>query len=157
MNIREAEIRIRELIDEYAPEGTIFAWDRATKRFGCCGYKKNRRTGEYHGFKITVSKALTELNTWEEVRKVALHEIAHARTAVHGHDAVWRRECLAIGGDGKRCYVDENHGGVVKAIPTKYIGTCPLCGAKFPRNRRCDAYHCNKNYRIVWNTNKAVA
>lgn len=157
MTLFEMETEIRKLIREYAPYGTRFNWDRATKRFGCCKYRIDRRTGKYFDFVITISRPLASRNTWEEVRKVALHEIAHARTAGHGHDAIWRRECIAIGGDGRRCYRDENHGGVVVAVPTKYMGVCPKCGMTFPRNRRCNGYHCDKNQLIVWKVNRQVA
>lgn len=36
------------------------------------------------------------------VRLVILHEIAHAMVGTsHGHDEVWKKKCLEIGGDGK--------------------------------------------------------
>ena len=156
MNITETTRKIVELINRYAPKGTQFAWDNARSRFGQCIYKYNRCTRQYYDFKITISYPLAKQNDWETIKKTVLHEIAHARTQGHHHDRVWVRECIAIGGDGERCYRDTNQGGDVVAIPKKYIGVCPCCGAKFPRNRRTNnAYHCNRNQLIVWKLNVA--
>lgn len=159
MDKSEMEIRIRIMIKELAPKGTKFVWGRAKKQFGCCSYRYNRLTGEFFDFKITISLPIASLNTWEEVEKCVIHEIAHARTPRHGHDAVWKKECLALGGDGKRCYTPESRGGVIKQPPQnrlgyKYIGVCICCGKTFPRNRRTmNAYHCNRNYPIKWKLN----
>lgn len=154
MDALELRRRIMELMDEYAPKGVTFEWDRATRRFGCCHNRRNRFTGEVVPYKITISYPLASRNSWEEVRKVVLHEIAHARTAGHHHDEVWRRECLAIGGDGKRCYDSEEDGGNVVTLPKKYIGTCPVCGRQFPRSRRPhNAYHCDSRQLINWKIN----
>lgn len=157
MTKAEMESRIREMIRELAPVGTTFRWGTAKRRFGSCGYTRNRLTGECYNFKITISYSLACMNTWEEVRKVVLHEIAHARTPGHHHDRVWVRECLAIGGDGKRCYDTVEQGGGVNVMPHKYIGVCPKCGARFPRNRRTNgAYHCDRAYKIVWTVNSKL-
>lgn len=152
MTQAEMTYNIVALIKQYAPKGTTFEWDNATRRFGCCHARYNPYTGTYT-FKITISRKLAVCNSWETVRLTVLHEIAHARTPNHHHDEVWRRECLAIGGDGKRCYTSTEEGGNVTTIPTKYIGVCPTCGTKFPRNRRCNGYHCNRQSRIVWKVN----
>ena len=150
MTKAEMTEKIVELINELAPKGTQFAWGRAKTSFGHCAYRYNRYTGQYFGFKITISYPLASINTWERVRLTVLHEIAHARTAGHGHDAVWRRECLALGGDGNRCYDSTN-----TVIPTtkKFIGTCPKCGHQFKRDRRVNGYCCDRNYPIEWRVN----
>lgn len=157
MNRYDMEIKIRELIKQYAPSGTKFAWDNATRRFGCCRYKTNRFTGEVHDFRITISYPLASRNDWEVVKRTVLHEIAHARTPNHGHDAIWRRECRLIGGDGERCYRNTEQGGDVVALPFKYIGVCPVCGVKFHRNRLTQGartgYHCRSSAPIVWREN----
>lgn len=70
-----------------------FAFDRAKRRAGATHYTAK---------KITMSQALVELYTPQEVRAVILHEIAHALVGSrHAHDEVWRQTCLAIGGDGQ--------------------------------------------------------
>ncbi|MGV9181964.1 SprT-like domain-containing protein [Arcanobacterium canis] len=70
-----------------------FAFDRAKRRAGATHYAAK---------KITISQALVELYTPQEVRAVILHEIAHALVGPgHAHDKVWQRTCLTIGGDGR--------------------------------------------------------
>lgn len=153
MNYAELRRNIIDLIEKYAPEGTTFAWDNATTRFGCCHYSYNRYLNKYYGFKITISYPLASRNTWDVVKLTVLHEIAHARAPGHNHDAVWRRECLKIGGDGKRCYTDIENGGNVNVIPTKWLGVCPACGYTYSRNRRCNGYHCDRTKPLVWKIN----
>lgn len=151
MTYTELRNNIVALIEQYAPEGTKFEWDNATRRFGCCRYSYNRTTGKYYNFRITISYPLAIRNSWEVVRQTVLHEIAHARTPSHNHDAVWRRECILIGGNGERCYRGESEGGDVKTIPAKFIGVCPKCGHQYPRNRRSKgAYCCDVRYPIRW-------
>ena len=153
MTIEQMEKEIRALIAEHAPRGTKFKWSNARSAFGHCAYKYNRDTGRYGGFIISISKPLATQNDWETVRKTVIHEIAHANTPSHHHDRVWRRECIRLGGDGERCYTSVKRGGDVNTIPYKYIGVCPKCGAKFPRFRRTEGYHCDRNVSIVWKLN----
>lgn len=151
MTKKEMEIKIRELIAELAPEGTQFVWGRAKNSFGHCSYKKWRPTNTYFDFKITISYELAKINTWERVRLTVLHEIAHARTAGHGHDAVWKRECIAIGGDGKVRY--DGTDTVIPDKTKKFVGTCPRCGHKFLRDRRVYGYCCDRTQPIQWALN----
>lgn len=158
MTMAEKRHRIMDLIAMFAPAGTKFDWDGASRRFGRCSYSKNRITGKYHDFKITISYELARRNSWEVIKGVVLHEIAHANTPGHGHDSIWRRECIRLGGDGERCYLNEKMGGPVKMVPPKFIGTCPVCGLQFGRNRRSQgAYHtgCGNRFNpIIWTENR---
>lgn len=154
MTITEMEAEIRALIREYAPKGTTFRWSSARKRFGSCAYSKMH--GRYYGFRIAISKPLAMNNTWEVVRKTVVHEIAHANTAGHHHDEVWRAECIRLGGDGERCYTPTKRGGDVNTLPYKYVGTCPNCGQKFFRNRRVNGYHCDRRQHLVWEINRGL-
>jgi predicted SprT family Zn-dependent metalloprotease len=97
-------------------KGWRFEFDTAKRRFGCCNYRYR---------KITLSKALVQVNTEERVKNTILHEIAHALVGCgHGHDWVWRNKAIEIGCDGKRCYTSEN-----TTIPeSKYIAVCKSCG-----------------------------
>lgn len=157
---REYEAKIREMIKNLAPAGTTFNWSRAKKRFGCCvcSWRKNSRgEKEFYKFRITISEPIALLNSWEDVRKTVIHEIAHANTPGHHHDWVWQQECVRLGGDGKRCYKDENRGGTVKLPETKkWEGTCPVCGKVVvpTRMRRRELYHaCINNTQhllLVW-------
>jgi len=56
---------------------------------------------DYAAKTIYLSSTLVLLCKYGSVRNTILHEIAHALTPGHGHDAVWRRKCLILGGDGK--------------------------------------------------------
>lgn len=159
------ETDIRNMIKDLAPAGTQFKWSNAKRRFGSCRYRWRRNYGtgnrEYYDFCITISYPLANINSWEEVKKVVIHEIAHARTPDHGHDRAWQRECIRLGGDGQRCYTNEEHGGAVKSVQKTWIGTCPICGnVVAKRFRRTDCYHpciANKSKKsIVWTPYKVA-
>ena len=152
MKYGEMRNAIEELMVAYAP-GVRFEWDNATSRFGACHFRRDI-SGRKIPYKITISYPLASRNSWKVVKDVVIHEIAHARTPGHHHDAVWRMECLALGGDGKRCYTSDVDGGNVVSIPKKYVGVCPVCGQKFYRNRRSSgSYHCNRSNPIIWKMN----
>lgn len=52
---------------------------------------------------IKMSSYYPALADYGEVKLVLLHEVAHALLPFeHGHDAVWKKKCIEIGGDGKR-------------------------------------------------------
>ena len=75
-------------------QGWFFNFDRAKTRFGCCDYRNKV---------ISMSKYLTPSRTFAQNRNTILHEIAHALTPGHHHDAVWEMKALEIGADGNRC------------------------------------------------------
>jgi predicted SprT family Zn-dependent metalloprotease len=81
-------------------QGWSFVWDNARGRNGQTNYA--RKT-------ISLSRILTELRDEQDVRNTILHEIAHALTPGHGHDAIWRRMFVSLGGDGTRCSQDKVH------------------------------------------------
>ena len=145
MKISQAEPLIRELIQHHVP-GWEFRWDKATRRFGCCHQDLKR---------ITISKALTELNEWDDVKDTVLHEIAHAIVGPgHGHDKVWKSACTIIGARPERCYDNS-----VKRPKKKWKGVCPQCGRTVYQSRRrniscgrcCKVY--NPKYKFVWREN----
>lgn len=145
MKIKEAEPLIKELMDKYIPDRE-FRWDKATVRFGCCHQKLKR---------ITLSKALTELNDWDEVKDTVLHEIAHGLAGEgHGHDWYWKDKCELIGARPERCYPM-----TVKTPPKKWKGVCPTCGRTIYRRVRRDLScgRCSKTYnpkyKFVWEEN----
>lgn len=85
--------------------GWTFRWDDARRRFGCCRYDRKR---------ITLSRHLTALNSRDEVVNTIRHEVAHAICGKEaGHGPVWRKVCIALGGDGRRCYTPEWAGGTI--------------------------------------------
>jgi predicted SprT family Zn-dependent metalloprotease len=92
-----------------------FKFDNTRVRFGSCNYRT--RT-------ISVSRHLTELNTWEDVANTVFHEIAHGLAGKRaGHGRPWKLHADSIGCTAERCY-DAN---AVIAVPKKFFGTCLNC------------------------------
>lgn len=92
--------------------------DNARTRAGLCNHTRRE---------ISLSKPL--LGRGEaSTRDTILHEIAHALVGPdHGHDAVWRRQHLELGGDGKRCFEHTDD-------TSPWVGTCAH-GKQIPRYR----------------------
>lgn len=148
MNLDRAQMMAVDLMTYHGLNGWTFGFDGARWRHGLCSYRRKR---------ITISKALTELNTEDTVLDTILHEVAHALVPRgSGHGPVWKQRAVAIGCNGKRC-ADTN---TVKA-PAPFEGKCPSCGYTTKAYRRrntacascCKAY--NKGvysalYRFVW-------
>lgn len=96
--------------------------DRARRRAGQTDHTRRR---------ITLSRALMELYSPDEVRETVLHEIAHARVgAAHGHDAVWAAEARRLGSTGRRLVSARS-----PRITGRWVGTCPA-GHTVDRMRR---------------------
>lgn len=108
------------LRDEGLSTWTI-RWSHSARTAGQCCY--NAQT-------VKLSRTLMEVWTLEQCRQTIAHETAHALTRGHGHDAVWRRECIRLGGTGERCW-----GGDDRARPEMKIkGVCPQ-GHEFGKTR----------------------
>lgn len=101
----------------------VFDFDNAKRRFGHCDYGKK---------KITISKALTELNNEEEVKDTILHEIAHALTlgTSSGHDKIWKEKCIEIGAEPTMYYSKE-----VKGTEARFVFKCKGCGLEIERHK----------------------
>lgn len=128
MNIPEAESKIKELMGIYVP-GWEFRWDKATVRAGCCHEKLKR---------ITMSKKITELNSWEFVEDIILHEIAHALVGVKcKHGKVWKAKCVELG-----CRPERYCSPEVVRPKMKYKAICPNCGYVWYRNRKANGCCC---------------
>ncbi|MEW6868762.1 SprT-like domain-containing protein [Trueperella pyogenes] len=144
MNLTEAHLLARALMDDHGLAGWTLVMDRAKRRAGFTSHA--RKT-------ISFSRPLLELYTPEQVRLLVLHEVAHALVGEgHGHDAVWRSMCLTIGGDG-RASVDPGW-----PEPTAlWIGLCPN-GHRIERQRlvrrrstcRCCSANYDERYLISW-------
>lgn len=153
MNLREAEGRVRRLMDQHGLTDWTFRWDRAVRRFGyCLGRQKV----------ISLSQPLVSMNEWPQVMNVALHEIAHALAGPGvGHGRAWKEIALRIGCTGERCY----NASEVRAPAARFIGACPGCGVTVQRNRRkriacsrCCRSHANgyfdARFLFKWSENK---
>lgn len=90
-------------------KGWRFEWDNAARRFGQCRYSTKT---------ISMSRQLTIQRSEASVRNTMLHEIAHALTPGHKHDAVWRAKAISIGCDGNRCSDDKVE------VAYKYVAKC---------------------------------
>ena len=123
MDINICEKKTKELISQYIPRWE-FGYDRARRRFGCTHYADK---------KITLSRVLCEMNEWEQIKPVVIHEIAHAIAGQrHGHDSTWKKVCIELGGDGRRLYNSDN----INTPGYNYIAKCPVCGEVYTRLRK---------------------
>lgn len=125
MNTLQAKKLAIELMSEH---GLLdlrwsFEFDTAKTRFGVCRYGSKT---------IGLSQPLTLINNEAEVRNTILHEIAHALTPGHHHDAVWKAKCREIGCRDERCYTKEN----TVTIAGKYRAVCGGCGETYERMKR---------------------
>jgi len=132
MELREAAILAENLISKFKLEGYEFRFNEVSLNyFGWCNNDKKI---------ISLSSQLTELNPEEKVRQTILHEIAHALTPGCAHNEIWRRVCLAIGGDGKRCYDEKT----TETPVHKWVAKCGKCGKETPRHRKNKRLYCGK-------------
>lgn len=125
MNLHIAEFMAISLMEKHGlhEKGWRFAFDNATRRFGCCKYRAKE---------ITLSRSLTLLNDEKRVRNTILHEIAHALCPKQKHNSVWKAKAIEIGCDGARCYSLDD----VVIPETKYIAKCSYCGNLARKNRK---------------------
>lgn len=122
MEIAEVLALARSLMEQHGVGDWELTLDRARKRAGLTDYARRR---------ISLSRALMELYSEDEVRETVLHEIAHARVgAGHAHDAVWRAEAVRLGASGRRLVPPE-----APRVAGRWVGTCPA-GHTVTRMRR---------------------
>lgn len=114
-SLREVRDLAVDLMEQHGVGDWSFRFDTARARFGQCN--PSRRL-------ITLSLHLVMMNPIRKSRNMILHEIAHALTPGHHHDAVWRAKAIEIGCNGKRCYGSE----VRTPGDNLYVATCPNCG-----------------------------
>ncbi len=131
MELKKAQELAIKLMDAYGliDDGWTFRFDNSKRRFGVCSYLK--KTPTING-RIGLSKYLVVLNDEKAVRNTILHEIAHALTVGHHHDAVWVAKAKEIGCDGTRCYNPDE----LETLKLKYVANCPKCEKVFYKQRR---------------------
>lgn len=123
MDLVAARKLARSLMDQHGLAAWHFGFDRARRRFGCCNFTRKS---------ITLSAALVNLNSEEEVRDTVLHEIAHALTPGDGHGNRWKNTCVQIGAKPERCYKESD--GVALAKTGLRVG-CATCNWWANRHR----------------------
>lgn len=114
---------------------------RMTSTFG--RYRYSFRT---HTESIELSTQLCSINDEDRVMRTILHEIAHALTRGHGHDAVWRAKCIEIGGDGQAQY-SASYTNTIERTRRKWRAYCEEHGARgvhYARRRRACGACCHK-------------
>ena len=142
--MNEIEMIAKDLMKAHGLINWKFAWNNKRTAFGTCRF--SNRT-------IELSSELTPLRPKDETINTILHEIAHALVgANNGHNHIWRRKFIEMGGNGERCSSTENidmkqvgngnnwvatcvngHEHVrFKKPPTKET-SCGLCSNKFDR------------------------
>lgn len=104
-----SESMMREHLDMSA---WSFGFDNAKRRAGLCSYTDQ---------KITISKYLVSIHSFDESRQVMLHEIAHALSGKRaGHGKKWLETAKSIG------YRAERFSGKAIAEQTApWLGHCP--------------------------------
>ena len=132
MNIIQAKRMLREELDKNELYHVTTKMNgRLTSVFGRYRYS---RLGHKS---IELSTKLVQINDVERVRLTILHEVAHALTEGHGHDAVWQAKLLELGGDGKRCYSSTDTNTIERTRSSKlYTLECQNCGYTGGRYRR---------------------
>ncbi|NYF98372.1 SprT-like domain-containing protein [Janibacter cremeus] len=122
MDIQDARVLARELMDEHGLGDWTLVLDRAKRRAGVCRYTDRA---------IGLSAHLTRLHTLDQVRDTVLHEIAHALAGPRAaHGPRWRATATAIGASPDRCLPED-----AARIPGSWLGTCPR-GHTVDRHRR---------------------
>ncbi|SPT75536.1 SprT-like family [Arcanobacterium haemolyticum] len=144
MNLDDAYRMGRRLMDQHGLAEWTLEFDRAKRRAGATHFAHT---------KITLSRALTEACPETTVRDTILHEIAHAIVGPrHGHDDVWRRTCVKIGGTGAARLEG------APQIPGAWVGKCPA-GHEIQRHRRptrpmscatCQPKRFSAKHQFVW-------
>lgn len=145
--LAELQRRAEALMRAHGLAGWKFCWDRAKRRLGQC--RGDTRT-------ISLSRPLATVNSREQSIDTILHEIAHALVGVeHGHDRVWKRKVVEIGGTPQRIA----HNSV--CLPPSWVGHCPNCGYRQGAHRRrvlacrtcCDRFNdggYTERFNFVW-------
>ncbi|MBR3142149.1 MAG: hypothetical protein IKF09_03250 [Clostridiales bacterium] len=81
MELKTMKAMIHLLMWEFCPEGTEFYWlNDSCNAIGTCKCKYCKKLNEFYDFEIGISKKYALNNSWEDVRRIAIQEIAHLRT-----------------------------------------------------------------------------
>jgi predicted SprT family Zn-dependent metalloprotease len=114
-NFAAKERLVSQTLIEQGLSDWNFRWDSARTRGGICKHLEKT---------ITISRIVTALNDDSWFIETMRHEIAHAIVGPgHGHNAVWRRTLINLGGNGSR-----THSGAVKREAHKVLWICHKCG-----------------------------
>ena len=110
----------------------IVVLNRRKSAFGVCSYKQKE---------IQLSSLLISVTTEDSIKNTIIHEIAHALCPKQGHNRIWQRKCIELGGNGKRCGGSDNYKDGYEGREefekktAKYTLTCTVCHKKSYKNR----------------------
>lgn len=100
-----------------------------------------------------------EQNDWDQVLTTIQHEVAHAMTPRHHHDAVWAATARKLG------LKDPSAINKTATLTKRFTGTCPGCKNEWQRDRRVIGAMCppcrrlnlggetKRRYSLVWTRN----
>lgn len=97
-----------------------------SQKFAARSYGKCYRVSQ----KIVLAEKFILLNTYNLVRQVILHEIAHALTPGHHHDHVWKAMARSLGIPDTRFTYEANK------PKQKFVAICEKCQRIYYRNVR---------------------
>ena len=143
-----------QLMEQHGVGGWTLQMGGGKDRAGSIRYRRVRGRWDGKPGTMILSGPLMSLWTPEQQRQLILHEIAHARVPDHGHDVIWKNECLRVGARPERLW---GEGGETR-IPGTWVGTCP---GGHPQQRRLrkprTEYACSRcspkfdrQYLITW-------
>ena len=124
MNLVDANRLTYSLVAKHLPGmGWRIDWNNSAVNAGQC--KHTIRT-------LVFSTRITREVDVEEFTDTVLHEIAHALTPGHGHDAVWVAKHRSLGGTGSRTWSDPD----VSAAVSKHRIECKSLTCDFKTYRQ---------------------
>lgn len=98
--------------DDLLAENGLTRWKTVTSKgrrtIGLCNYTTKT---------INLSRYMLESDDDAYIIDTIIHEVAHALTPGHRHDAVWRSKAMELGGSGERYAAHSNY-------PSKWLGMC---------------------------------
>ena len=124
---------------------------KSTKSFGTCFVKKNG--GKSDGA-IVLNEMLANYSD-DQIRKIIVHEVAHAVCPWEHHSELWRNTADSIGQKWgyktERLNTDEELCADIAKMneeknPYKYELYCPKCGAVWKYKRMCKSVKHPENY-----------